>query len=40
MGERVAIRARVESLVILVGQGFGTILRQVARLPVPDILMR
>jgi hypothetical protein len=40
MGERIAIRGRVESLVILAGQGFGTTLREVARLPIPDILMR
>lgn len=40
MGERVAIRARVESLAIIAGQGFGTTLRETARLPVPDLFMR
>jgi putative SOS response-associated peptidase YedK len=40
MGERIAIRGRVESLVILAGQGFGTPLREIARLPIPDILMQ
>jgi hypothetical protein len=40
MGERIAIRGRVESLVILAGQGFGTTLREIARLPIPDILMQ
>jgi hypothetical protein len=38
-GERVALRARVDNLLILAGQGYGTLLQEVARLPVPDILL-
>jgi hypothetical protein len=38
--ERIAIQGRVESLVILAGRGFGTTLREIARLPIPDILMQ
>ena len=40
MGERIAIRGRVESLLILAGQGYGLTIREIVRLPVSDSLFR